>query len=84
MGIEEHDEKQLWRCPQLGGEVPFKHCRKANSGTPCPKFVECWHKKVDVETFIQENYTKEELEKALASHEGRVETVFSIVKKFSS
>lgn len=84
MSKEEFDDKQFWRCPTLGGEVPFVHCRKTNDTLPCPRIVECWGRKIDMSRFLQDNYTQEELSKALRPANGRLDTIFETARKFSS
>ena len=84
MNKEEFDQKQLWRCPMLGGGVPFRHCRKSNSSLPCPRILECWQGRFDISGFLNENYTGQELEKALQSPQGRLDTILSTIEKFKN
>ncbi|MBN1227591.1 MAG: hypothetical protein JXA79_11420 [Deltaproteobacteria bacterium] len=49
------------RCPSLGGEVPFSYCRKQGKGDPCPRLPRCWMKLVDIETYIKDSFTPEEI-----------------------
>ena len=58
----EHDEKKIWRCPSLGGPVPFKYCRTVQQGLPCARIVECWSPILEVLEFLSENYEKEQIE----------------------
>ena len=63
--IEVHDSLNHWRCPQLGGPVPFRHCRRSGDDMlPCRKLPECWGSQIDVPGFIAAAYTPEEIEKA--------------------
>ena len=63
------------RCPQLGGEVPFRYCRTMNDELPCARLEQCWHGRVAVEAFLQEHYSEAELQ-ASATGRGRMETIF--------
>jgi len=83
MSRDQYDDKQFWRCPQLGGGVPFSHCRKTNDTLPCPRIIECWGRKIDMPRFLVENYTEEELKKALKPSGGRLATIFDTAEKFS-
>ncbi len=62
MGIDRYDQEMHPRCPPLGGEVPFYHCRRVNRGLPCYRIVLCWADRVDIASFIRENYSQEEIE----------------------
>ena len=54
--LEWHDRLLHWRCPQLGGEVPFRYCRTLLGGLPCARLVSCWHTLLDVEAFLTAHY----------------------------
>lgn len=62
--ICEHDEKTVWRCPRLGGSVPFKYCRTLTQGLPCPSIQTCWERLIDVESFLNGHYSVEQLNAA--------------------
>ncbi len=80
--IEQHDGIMHWRCPQLGGEVPFRHCRSCNNSLPCPQIINCWGGKVDLAVFLRENYSVEELETVFGKPKlSRIETILNAVEK---
>ncbi|MBN1345063.1 MAG: hypothetical protein JXQ73_20380 [Phycisphaerae bacterium] len=54
--ITRHDEKPLWRCPQLGGPVTFEYCRKVNRSLPCVRLAVCWGEQLDVPGFLLDHY----------------------------
>jgi len=62
--ITAHDERQHYRCPLLGGPVPFAHCRTTGEGMPCRRTVECWQTMFDVERFLDAHYDRAELQAA--------------------
>jgi len=62
--MEQHDHEIHWRCPQLGGEVPFRYCRKLNEGLPCARLVSCWHTVFNVGAFLERHYDPAQLEAA--------------------
>ena len=39
MAIDQYDHEMHPRCPPLGGEVPFYHCRRVNRSLPCHRVV---------------------------------------------
>lgn len=61
-GKEMHDEEVIWRCPKLGGSVPFKYCRTLTGGFPCPRIVSCWGQLMEIEQFLSTHYNLEQLE----------------------
>lgn len=60
--IEEHDDRIVGRCPMLGGEVPFRYCRKMQGGRPCSRVVGCWKTLFDIQKFLRTHYDLDELD----------------------
>ena len=61
--IEEHDKLER-RCPSLGGPVPFYYCRTMNHKLPCARIIQCWGAKLDMQAFLETNYSEEDLKSA--------------------
>lgn len=81
-GIKTHDELEIWRCPSLGGPVPFRHCRKTNNGSPCQSVAACWGGRIDLAAFLKKNYTAEDIEKVFGTpKKSRLETIFETLDK---
>jgi len=59
--IESYDALVHWRCPQLGGEAPFRYCRKVNEGLPCARLFSCWQTVFDVKAFVERHYDAAEI-----------------------
>ena len=59
--VTQHDRRQHYRCPQLGGPVPFVHCRTAANGMPCARILACWEHVFDVAGFLAAHYDMTEL-----------------------
>ena len=79
--IEEHDALII-RCPQLGGEVPFHYCRTVNEDLPCRKITLCWEFRIEITKFLNENYTIDQIQRALAPPtKSRLETILEFVEK---
>ena len=81
MAREQHDQRMHPRCPPLGGEVPFRHCRRVNSGLPCQRLLGCWQEQLDVVGFVRENYTLEELEPLFQPSKPRLDIMFETVSR---
>ena len=78
--IEQHDDKTI-RCPRVGGEVNFKFCRSENNMLPCRWVVGCWQMQMDVKKFLDEHYSKEELEKIFAPPRPKIESLMDLIEK---
>jgi len=79
--IEEHDAL-IMRCPQLGGEVPFRFCRIVNEDLPCRRIIICWEFRIEIPKFLGENYSFDQIQRALAPPtKTRIETILELVEK---
>jgi len=79
--IEVYDSLMIY-CPQLGGEVPFKYCRTLNDHLPCRKIIICWEFKLEIGKFLNEHYSLEQIQKALAPPtKTRMETILELIDK---
>ncbi len=81
MGIEQYDDRQI-RCPKMGDFVPFKYCRSC--GKPfCRLIVSCWAVKLDIGTFLAENYDAPTIQESLQRPaSGRVGTILDLTDKY--
>ena len=78
---EDHD-KEVIRCPRLGGEVPFSYCRTLQDGMPCDRVVICWELVFDIGTFLQEHYTSAEIKKFLnPTPKDKMSTLLDIIEQ---
>lgn len=84
MSIEQHDSERHWRCPMLGGPVPFSHCRRTNDSLPCHGIRECWAGRLDTDAFLNENYSPVDLKKCLAPPHSRMDRIIDTVSRFSN
>jgi hypothetical protein len=84
MPREDHDLEIHPRCPTLGGEVPFRHCRTVNHDVPCQRLLGCWHAQLDVLSFLRANYTVAELEPLFQPSKSRLQIMFETLEKANS
>jgi len=77
---EQHDDKPI-RCPRLGGEVNFKYCRTMNDRLPCRLIAGCWQTQIDIDTFLRDHYSPEELDRIFAPPKPKVETLLELIEK---
>jgi len=79
--IEAHDPLNI-RCPQLGGEVPFRYCRTVNEGIPCWRIFFCWEFRMDISKFLSEQYSIEQLQWVFTPpSKTKVETILELIER---
>jgi hypothetical protein len=79
--IEEYDSLII-RCPQLGGEVPFRYCRTVNEELPCRSIVVCWEFRIEISDFLNEHYSIDQIHRALLKPpKTRIETILELIEK---
>jgi len=78
--IEQHDDETI-RCPRLGGEVNFKYCRIMNDRLPCRWIAGCWQMHTDINRFLAEHYTTEELERIFDPPKPKIQTLVELIEK---
>jgi len=60
MTNKDYDEQEIY-CRKLGHHLHFKYCREENISLPCSKIRECWFSRIDINQFIYENFSDEEV-----------------------
>ena len=78
--IEQHDGKMI-RCPRIGGDVNFKLCRSENNMLPCRWVVGCWQMHMDVNTFLEDHFSKKELDKIFVNPKPKIESLVEIIEQ---
>ena len=79
--MEVHDNLII-RCPQLGGEVPFRYCRTVNEDLPCRRIMVCWEFRIDISKYLGEHYSMDQIQRALAPpNQTRIETILELIEK---
>jgi len=78
--IEQYDHKTL-RCPRVGGEVNFRYCRFENNMLPCRWIVGCWEMYIDINTFLEDHYTKEELDRVFELPKPKIQSLVGLIEK---
>lgn len=76
----EHDEEMI-RCPRVGGMINFRYCRLENSRLPCRWIVNCWRDRMDIEGFLKEHYTPEQLAQVFAPPKSRIQRLVELVEQ---
>lgn len=68
-------------CRMLGHQVPFSYCRKGASSLPCRKIFDCWHQIFDIEQFMKDHYTQEQINSILSPPKPKVMTLIEMIQK---
>jgi hypothetical protein len=83
MSLDEFDSREI-RCPRLGGEVNFKYCRTSEPPF-CHRIIVCWAERMDIGTFLAENFTPEEIRSGLEKKSGdKLSQLLNIAAKSKS
>lgn len=78
--IEQHDEKTI-RCPRVGGYINFRFCRSENKLLPCRWIVGCWQMQMDINKFLDEHFSKEEMDKIFAPPKPKIESLVELIEQ---
>jgi len=79
--FEEYDALMI-RCPQLGGEVPFRYCRAVNEDLPCRRVMVCWQFRIEISKFLSEHYSMDQLQCALTPPaKTRLDTILEVIEE---
>ena len=78
--IEQHDDNSI-RCPRIGGDVSFLFCRTENDMLPCRWIAGCWQGRMEIVTFLEDHYIKEELEQIFLPPKPKIESLVNLVEK---
>jgi hypothetical protein len=79
--IEVHDTLTI-RCPQLGGDVPFRYCRTFNEDLPCRRMMVCWEFRIDISKYLGEHYSMDQIQRALETPtKTKIETILELIEK---
>ena len=80
MSIDQHDNRDIY-CRMLGHEITFAYCRQGVSSHPCRRIFDCWFESFDVEKYIQEHFTDEEIRGFLAPPKPKMTTLIELIQQ---
>ncbi|RLB26961.1 MAG: hypothetical protein DRG66_06150 [Deltaproteobacteria bacterium] len=78
--MDQYDDKTI-RCPRVGGEVNFRFCRFENNMLPCRWIVGCWEMRMDMNKFMTDHYSKEEMDRIFTPPKPKIESLLNLVEK---
>ncbi len=79
--IEKYDSLEI-RCRLLGHQVSFQYCRSSNRNLPCRKIMDCWWERVEIETYLRENFTPGELNRSVyAKPKSKIVSLIELIER---
>jgi hypothetical protein len=80
--IDAHDALVI-RCPQLGGEAPFRYCRTVEESHPCRRVSACWAAMFDIDAFLRDHCADpiEDRAATIPTARGRLEMILDLVER---
>jgi len=80
MAIDQHDNEKIY-CRMLGHHLTFAYCRQGASAQPCRKIFDCWFEMLDVEQFMREHFTEEQLKSLLAPPKPKTTSLIELIQQ---
>ncbi|MBN1815953.1 MAG: hypothetical protein JW828_01245 [Sedimentisphaerales bacterium] len=80
MSVDQHDARTIY-CRMLGHEVPFSYCRQGASSQPCRKIFDCWFQTFDIETFMKEHFSEQQIQTILTPPKPKMASLIELIQK---
>ena len=74
-------EKLEGYCPKLGHHIPFSYCLKPGQEQFCSSIRNCWFQRMNIDEYLRDHYSMEEIEAALAGGSSRMASILDGIKK---
>ena len=78
--VNQYDHLEC-RCRILGQQVTFHYCRTAENNLLCGKIADCWFERIDIEKFLKENYTADDIGRLKKPVKPKVHSLLDLIKK---
>ena len=78
--INTHDERTLY-CRMLGHHLAFAYCRTGTGPKPCARILDCWFETFDIESFLREHFTDQEIAAFTAPPKPKVQTLLELIEQ---
>lgn len=65
----------------LGHDLNFSYCRAPGRDLPCGKILDCWWKTFDVQAFLRQHFSEEQIQQVLAPREPKMATLVDLINK---
>ena len=78
--MTQYDDLDI-RCPMLGHPLYFKYCRSTHENKPCRKIYDCWFNRIDIETFMNENFDEATIEAIKSPPKPKVLSLVELIEQ---
>lgn len=75
------NDKRRRRCPMLGHDIDFSYCRAPGGPLPCRKIFDCWWEGFDVEAFVREHFSAEQIERILGPRKDKALSLVELIEQ---
>ena len=69
------------RCPMLGHDLNFSYCRAPGRDLPCRKILDCWWQTFDVQSFLHQHFTEDQIQEVLAPRKPKMATLVELINR---
>ena len=78
--MEHHDTRGRY-CRLLGHDVTFAYCRRPGGERFCRNIVGCWADSFDIQCYLRENYTGEQISASMAPPKEKMVTLVELIQQ---
>lgn len=68
-------------CPRLGHHVPLSYCMAPGQALFCGSFRDCWYARMDVDRFLEENYTVQQRKTAMEPSPPKITGIMAVLER---
>ena len=65
----------------LGHHVPFSYCREPGNRLFCPRIQSCWGDKIDIQVFLEQHFSPEEIHNALTPPKPKMTSLLDLIQQ---
>ena len=65
----------------LGHNVQFSYCRQTGAGLFCRKAVDCWAERFDVQAFLREAFTSDQIREVMQPPQPKMNSLIELIAK---
>lgn len=76
----EYDELEIY-CRMLGHPLEFSYCRSTAGNTPCRKISDCWHHRIRIQEFLEENFPPETLNRISSPPKDKIVSIIELIEQ---
>ncbi len=71
-------------CKMLGHNITFSYCIRPGSDIFCRNIAGCWAGRMDIESYLAERFTEEEIDQALKPKPPKILSLLELIEKAKS